>query len=244
MAVFAPYILNKTKSMVNSADGSKKMLMVLSLAGLSLGCFLYCRNGMMLFGVGAILAVCVFVWVWGNRLPFCRNASCRCEGNGAVTSCMFFTVALYGVLLGYSKVRFSIHDKPLPELTCQHDELVLKGILTNAVSRDFVNEVMAEYRSLDTDNVVFYGNVSAVFGYLSGKGLIPGVDFMQDDSQSNVDAVEKAVDDNPIVFLCPQNPAIGGWTLENYPKLNTMLTGRGYRVENRENYIVYYPTLE
>ena len=241
LTVFAPYIIYKTRSMVINADNNRVLLIVLSLVGLALGSFLYCRDGFMIVGIGVILAVLVLVCVMGNRLTVFSGGQVSCDGKGGVSCCIVIALALCCVLYVYSKTKVSFHDRPMAELTCQHDELLLKGILTNTISRDFVNEVMTEYRSLGTDNVVFYGNISAVFSYISGKGLIPGVNFMQDDTQSNVDAVEKAVRDNPIVFLCPQNPAIGGWTIENYPRLNSMLTGKGYRVEKRNCYAVYFP---
>lgn len=242
LAIFAPYILNRLMCQIDSFGSKELLAIVLSLLGLSLGAFCYSRNGLLLLGVAIVCIVFVLVWVFGNRLDgLMVKVPFYSQGRKVIIGSACFVVALFLCLTVFVKINVSFHDKPLRELTCQHDEALLKGILTNPISRDYVNEVMAEYRGLDDDNVVFFGNISAVFGYLTGKGLIPGVNFMQDDTRSNVDAVEKALMDFPIVFLCPENPAIGGWKVDEYPRLNAMLLSHGYNVEMKDCYAVYYP---
>ena len=105
---------------------------------------------------------------------------------------------------------------------------------------------MGEYRDVSSANqeVVFFGNCSAIFGYITGIGMIPGVDYPQHDCDRNIKAIQHLLEQKkPVIFLCPRNPGIEGLSVENYPNVDTLLINNGYHDDVKQYYSVYYPNM-
>ena len=103
---------------------------------------------------------------------------------------------------------------------------------------------MHEYRQLDgQQNVVFYGMVANIFPYLANIQPIQGIDFTWKENERNLQSFIKAIETNPIVFLCPYNPGRVMYTIEDYPKINEYLQRKGYTQELHEHYAIYYPNV-
>ena len=63
---------------------------------------------------------------------------------------------------------------------------------------------------------------------------------MQDDNIYNIKALERVVDSTTVLFLCPRNPVVGDFSIDNYPKLDSMLTTKGWQVDRKGDYAIYF----
>lgn len=243
LGIFCPYILFDTIEKIKSLDEKKMVVLLCSLFGLSVSSFFYVREGLLFVGLG--LVILLLVWIAcmkEKRLPsrINRIKIDGKKGGFCVSACAIFAVAMSVCLFVYAKMNRTFWDKPLYELNCMHDEERLKGVLTNTESRDYVNQVMSDYRNLPDGNVVFYGVNSMIFSYLTCANLIQGTDFLQDDASHNVKALANVIDDVSVLFLCPKNPVVGDFSIDNYPKLDSLLMSKGWRVEKKVDYAIYY----
>lgn len=219
-------------------------LLIYALLGLCFCAVLYVRHDTMILGIIALVLLLGTLWFayllpekWLYKLPFDNTI-----GQCAIKRCMGVGFVLLFCMILISKVTHSSDDQPLPHLTAKFSQPQLYGIHSNPTTVDWVNAVMAEYDKVKGQPVIFYGYLSAVFPYLTGEGWIDGMDFTYRENARNLKVFYKAMEQRPIVFLCPINPgARAFYTLDDYPIICTYLLEHGYRCEQHGCYNIYIP---
>ena len=245
ICAMAPFILLKMNYVLKSTNKNELLWVMISFLGISVCSFLYCRVDTMILGVVALLLLVIFVYIVSKKKTFnidkisfeARNA------NIPIVATLVTIILCSSFLLVFAHIRWQDWgDHPLYTYIHPIDEPKLKGIHTTQEQKVWIEDVMHEYRQLDDQqNVVFYGMVSNIFPYLANIQSIQGIDFSWNENERNLQAFTKAMETNPVVFLCPYNPGRVMYTIDDYPKINEYLQRKGYIQELHEHYAIYYP---
>lgn len=243
---FIPFIVYIFKIAIKDIEKSEILLMIISLFALACISVVYCREGLMTWAILLILIYLAFVWCLSYFK--CRFTIIKCNpfipNTLGVDVVISFLSLIVSVLTIYAKHNMSFEWVSPKQFTCQHNEEELRYIKTTLPNCKFVDEVMAEYRlfSKSKQNVIFYGFNANVFNYLTKQGSVKGTDFSQDDSPANLAALEEAITNKPVVFLCPCNYTKQNYTLEEYPNVRQMLESYGYVSINKGIYAIFIPS--
>lgn len=215
----------------------------LSLCILSICAFLYCRVNTMLLGVVLLFAWFIVLWFFPLGKIETLNKYCTSINVNNATIYGFIPLLVMCMILSvYQKINGpTMHDKAICDLTSEYELSELKYIWSCPENVQYVNEVMTDYDDLANRGrlLLFYGNQSEIFSYLSETGMIKGVDFAMDDSKTNVAAVINAVADSTTLFLVPANPVKKDYTIEGYSRLDSCMLSMGYRREDKGLYAIY-----
>lgn len=243
--ILLPWIVLQFIRTESSLSQSEIVELMVSLLMLGICSFFYVRIDTRLVGILLFVVVLTMSWFWKNNIEISlfRKSNESAFGYSLRTSIVFVFILSF-VLVVTAKRNTSFHDRPLRELNSYYNIPQFKGIRTNGLSVEFFEQVMADYYTISpSEKVVFFGRNSALFGYVTGTGLINGVDFTQDDSERNLVCLRQFLVQNPIVFLCPENPGIYNTIkLKNYSNTHKMLLEEyGYSCVNKGTYAIYYP---
>lgn len=249
--VFLPYLIYIIFSQLENINKKNLFGVLISLLGLSISCIFYVRDGMLFIGLGLFLATLCLLFVYSNIsiIEFVKGKISLLSSIKIINDISYFNflLPLFIVILItiglYAEYNKPFHDKPVEELYTTSSIKELKYIATNPQSIKFINKIMGEYNKLSENNqVIFYGRNSAIFSYITHTGMIVGVDFTQDDSEYNIENVEKALNQNQVLILVPYNPAINnGEIIKDYPLLFNMMTRKGYSYELYADYTIFLP---
>lgn len=245
---FIPWIIIRNKQLFKSITSKEIVYVIVSLIGLSVCSFLYVREGLMMVGLSFMVCLLVALWFilynkkW-NDLVFNREISPYGIICYAYSYMIVVIVAICVTI--YSKSNMSFEWVSPKQLTCQHKAEQLKHIYTNPKSCQYVEEVMNDYEILAEKgvHVIFFGNTSYVFGYLSRQGAVPGIEFTQTDISQNIEALERYIMNNDVVvMLCPSSHMKNNLSVKDYPRTIRMLESHGYVGEYKDKYAIFYPS--
>lgn len=243
--VLLPWLVRKMQDEVNNCCKEDIVKIICTLLFLTAIAAVFVRNGMMWIGIGFFISLLVVTWLVGKKRILISNPQTpRSNSFLCIKISVALSYALALLLIVNAKLNVSFHDRPIRELTSHYNVPQLKGIWTNPTSKEFFEAVIDDYYAIPQEkSVVFFGRNSAVFSYITKIGMIKGVTFAQDDDEKNLNCLKIAIEDKPIVFLCPNNPGIPeNTTLEDYSNTNDILINEGYSRVDRGPYAIYYPS--
>jgi len=245
---FLPWLFFIGNRLLKTLNRGEVIFLILSLVGLSLCSFISVRNDMHMLGIAFFVGLLIAIWC----IPSLKigRSMLQKEMKGGVESDSivigYFNVALIAAVLTiYAENNMSFERVSPKRITCQYKINQLKYIRSSPECCQYVDEVMKEYVDLTRkgEQVIFFGNKSFLFSYLSHSSAVPGTEFTQADIQRNVDALERFIAGKSFtVFLCPENPVHRSYSLEDYPKTIKMLEEHGYVCEPKGLYAIYHPT--
>lgn len=245
ICAMSPFILIKMDGILKTTNKNELIWAMISFLGIAVCSFLYCRVDTMIFGVIGLILLLIVVYFVGNKVIFSVDKLVFDPSYAwiPINSTLATIILCSAFLLVFSHIRWQDWgDHPLYTYVYPVDEPKLAGIHTTYEQKIWIEDVMSEYRHLETpQNVVFYGIVANIFPYLADLQPIQGMDFQCNENERNMNAFIKATDSYPVVFLCPYNPGRQMYNLDSYPKINEYLIGQGYTKEIHEHYAIYYP---
>ena len=245
ICAMAPFVMIKMDDVLKTTNKNELIWAMISFLGIAVCSFLYCRVDTMILGVIGFVLLVMFVFIFGKRITFNINKLIF-ETSYAyipIKTTLVTIILSLSFLLVYAHIRWQDWgNHPLYTYIYSVNEPKLKGIHTTYEQKIWIEDVMREYRELEEpQNVVFYGIVANIFPYLADLQPIQGMDFSWKENERNLQAFIKALDTNPVVFFCPYNPGRVMYTLDDYPKINDYLLGKGYTQELHEHYAIYFP---
>lgn len=206
---------------------------------------MYIRIG--LLAIGAALVGLVAAWIGGKRLNNWHLTQKLEHSPIAINGAAIAAVVIGVVLGGHSQYIVTDDDfiTPMREMHAKSEIPMLKWLGLSDDSKEFIDQVMADYEA-ETAPVEFFGFSSTLFCYVTGQGMIDGVDFAQEASPRNLKFIEDALGDNTILYLIPDAPAAHWYTLDGFGALDSMMTDKGYSkvVNEKWGYAKYYPATE
>lgn len=246
ICAMAPFIFLKINYVLKSTNKNELVWVTISFLGITICSFLYCRVDTMILGIIGLFFLMIFVYIVSKKKTFnvdklgfeIRNAYIP------INATLVTIILCSSFMLVFAHIRWQDWgDHPLYTYIYPVDETKLKGIHTTKEQKVWIEDVMREYRQLDNQqNAVFYGMVANIFPYLATIQPIQGIDFSWKENERNLQSFIKAVETNPVVFLCPYNPGRVMYTIDSYPKINEYLLSKGYTQVIREHYAIYYPS--
>lgn len=244
ICAMAPFILIKMDYILKSTNKNELIWAIISFLGIAVCSFLYCREDTMILGVIGLVLLITIVYFLSKKITFNIDKLVFNPDNAHIPlKTALATIIVCSSILFVASCWLDRGQRPLHTYVYPINEPKLKGIHTPQEQRIWIEDVMHEYRQLhDTQkNIIFYGFVSDLFPYLADIPSIKGVDFSWHENERNLQAFMNATGTNPIVFLCPSNPAGSTYNLNSYPKINEYLLSKGYTKELHEHYAIYYP---
>lgn len=220
----------------------------LSLCILSICAFLYCRVDTMPLGV--VLLFAWFVVLWFFPLGKIESLNKYCNSVNVNNATIYGLIPLFAmcmILSVYQKIKGpTMHDKAIQFLTSEYNVPELTCIWSCPENVQYVNDVMNDYCNLkkNGEHIIFYGNQSELFCYLSKTGMITGVDFAMDDTERNVTAVSAVISDSVTLFLIPENPVRATYSISDYARLDSCMKTNGYRREDKGLYATYEKVID
>lgn len=242
--IASPILIGILRTEYKRVEQFDIVVLASSLLGLALSAALNVRSGSQWLGVATIVlvltVVVVLAWLGPSRLKFPTK---QYKTPNATPWPLCIVLLLFPLFALVARSQTTFHDEPINRLMYQSKEPQLRGIFTNEITANYVDDVMRAFRSFAINSdVVFWGRNSHVFQFLSGRGLDDGRDFWMEETQKNLAIIERAVENQSVIFFCPINPVTNEQSsLSEFPQLREVLQSAGYEINLHRYFFICNP---
>lgn len=243
MIVLLPYLLCILYRYIRDISPSEVYSVIIGLIMLSISAFVYCREGMQIYGaLSLLIALCTIFCINSYlKLPLdLYKTSTYPIGkiSSVIPLCIFIVLGIY------AEYNTPFLDKGINQLNTYNKHKYLRGLKTSNEKSDYINNILDLYNKFNPiNNVVFFGKASPIFAYLTEEGMIEGVDFAQNDTRYNTKLIENKVSKNrQTIFLIPSDPTRHIVDIkEEFPILINMVQSYNYEQIIEDTYAIFYP---
>jgi hypothetical protein len=243
MIILLPYLLCMLYRYIRDISPSEVYSVIIGLIMLSISAFVYCREGMQIYGaLSLLIALCTI---------FCINSYLKLPLDlyktstypiGKISSVIPLCICI--VLGIYAEYNTPFHDKGINQLNAYNRHKYLSTLKTSEDKSYFINEILDIYNKHKAlNNVVFFGKASPIFSYLTEEGMIEGVDFAQNDTKYHTKLIENRIIKNrPTIFLIPSDPTFYTEDIKKeFPILINIINNYNYGQIIEDTYAIFFP---